>query len=221
MTTQASVKHIHNFKIEFNRKTGNQEGTCLCGEVREYVGSGKDSTFVVLKAGSLDYADPEPKVISPASNLLEGEIPTKPKTIRAIAMYYEQNKDRILADMEKLGVTQARKRWAIPPGTWTGLKRRWRIPIETTRNSVKAIAKIRKPKFKKDHDPVPVDAKEPAQPKPVSFFGQDILKELIGYWQEKITNTEGRYSVEGILIFKQTVLCLHKLEEPHEQGAAK
>lgn len=43
--------------------------------------------------------------------------------------YYEENKEHILAEIEILGETATRKRWNINSGTWTGLKKRWGLPI--------------------------------------------------------------------------------------------
>jgi hypothetical protein len=46
-----------------------------------------------------------------------------------LAEYYEQNKERIIADIKTIGETATRKRWWILPHHWTTLKRRWGLPV--------------------------------------------------------------------------------------------
>jgi len=47
--------------------------------------------------------------------------------------FYEENKENILNDVSNLGLKATRKKWRIPYGTWTGLKRRWGLAVSPKR----------------------------------------------------------------------------------------
>lgn len=57
----------------------------------------------------------------------ESLVPPKPIGIAAMKGYYDQNKEAILRDYEKLGSAKMKKRWGIADGTFTGLCRRWGV----------------------------------------------------------------------------------------------
>jgi hypothetical protein len=44
-----------------------------------------------------------------------------------VSAYYNFHKNEILADADRMGIDAMRKKWSIPSGTWTGLKRRWNV----------------------------------------------------------------------------------------------
>jgi len=41
--------------------------------------------------------------------------------------YYEQNKEDILQDIKEIGPRAARNKWQIPAGTFSGLKKCWKV----------------------------------------------------------------------------------------------
>lgn len=84
-----------------------------------------------IMAGKLRFKDLD------KDTLLKLPVPPKPdvsgdkwpKHRLIMHAYYEENKEQIKAEVEKLRELTTRKRWGIPSGTWAYLKKRWGLPI--------------------------------------------------------------------------------------------
>ena len=81
--------------------------------------------------------------------------------------YYEANKEQILAEREVIGDLAVRKRWGILSGTYSGLRRRWGLPMGR-RGSKELVGDriVKKEKAKKPKTPralVPVGAMDLAE----------------------------------------------------------
>lgn len=71
------------------------------------------------------------------TEILRMPIPPKPSPegkgrkeyLGELHQYHEDNRERICAEVKIIGETVIRKRWDINSGTWTGLKKRWGLPI--------------------------------------------------------------------------------------------
>lgn len=59
-------------------------------------------------------------------------MPIPPKTGKGKGKnrnYYEQNKPRILREVEELGEREVKRRWKMKHCVWTSLKHRWGLPV--------------------------------------------------------------------------------------------
>ena len=70
-------------------------------------------------------------------------VPPRPKRMTAATMhvYYAKNQKAILADLEKLGLVEMRKKWHMPGSTWNSLKRRWPVGPESAPASLEQEVK--------------------------------------------------------------------------------
>jgi len=137
MVMAVKIQHAHKFAVN-----GNQ-GICKCGEIREFIWSGGNSTYKVICTGDPDYKDPvtntelkedpippKPTISNNNTELKEDPIPPKPTNNWEIKEYYDKNRARILADREKFGQTEAEKKWKMGVNTFKNLEKRWKpIPI--------------------------------------------------------------------------------------------
>ena len=131
MVTAAPPKtHAHRFEIIKNR------GTCKCGEIREYTGEGRDSTFRVIQPGEQDFKDsPGQPVTNPVEKLTETVtreetpvikaqiVPPKPETVPASTKlsppstpyarmkWIKEHREEILADFVKMGRQTTQDKW--------------------------------------------------------------------------------------------------------------
>ena len=121
----ATVKpsHTHRFEI----KNGGV-GTCACGEMRKYVGDGKDSVMQIIKAGDPNYRDSKPVAADPpaAPVVKDAKLAAaKPIDKTARHEFYQKHKMEILGDIANLGRPATERKWKIPSGSMTGLKKAW------------------------------------------------------------------------------------------------
>lgn len=59
-----------------------------------------------------------------------GGIPQRPEGIKEAHKFYKDNKERIIADIERLGHKQARTAWSIPFSTFSYLTKKWNVHKE-------------------------------------------------------------------------------------------
>ena len=74
-------------------------------------------------------------------------VPPKPTTgnLRDIKRYYDENKERILADLEEMGIKAMCERWHIGSSVLSGLRRRWGIPSSRPHHFRKPKAVVKSP----------------------------------------------------------------------------
>ena len=134
MVTAAAKQHAHKFEVDSKGRA-----TCKCGEVREYIGYGKDATVKVIQAGDPNYRDRKPlledrtdEIINeltsgatkPAENI-QVNIPPRPSKRKDIWKYFDSNKDQILKDYEDLKLMEFYERWRLNSNVWLKIKKRW------------------------------------------------------------------------------------------------
>lgn len=127
--------HIHIWLIDRHNI-----GTCKCGEVRQFPWDGRSPT-IVLKRGNLSTNQVKTSQVK-TSQVKEEHMQQHHMEKHK---YYEENKEKILADLRSIGRKPTCIKWSIPSPTMAQLEKRWITPQEKKELSARSHASRKSP----------------------------------------------------------------------------
>lgn len=127
-----TAPHSHHWYVD-NLEEGIYKSVCNCGAVK-YTPGDPIYSARANELNQLEAQKPIPTISSPPEVKPEGElppVPPRPEGNIKVNKYYKANQKAILAEVARQGELATRKRWGIISSTWTQLKRRWGLPVES------------------------------------------------------------------------------------------
>ena len=204
-------------------------GKCACGRVVKYIDDGKNSRMEIINPGDPNYVDPPApispfshdkpeRIFAPGTDVLPTITPAAPilekksgagggYKNRERHKYYEDNREKIVADIKEMGLKKALLHWEIPPSTWSGtngLAVKWGM-----NDTVKHYSKRVKSTPVKPGKEINKTVNNLFQY--IEVGSMELLKEIVYFCDQQSTNPD--YSPEDKLVYNLITKYLVKYQK--------